>query len=113
MNWWALHTFDHETEGWDMRYVTMKISRIRDPSQKIAMIDSAFPYGVPDSCWHPQWQGVSGGKARTLLSVHHQKNDEQYLNLRAGSDNVLFVDGHCDLFPRQLSTEWRYDDMQR
>jgi prepilin-type N-terminal cleavage/methylation domain-containing protein/prepilin-type processing-associated H-X9-DG protein len=90
----------------------LKLTTIRNPGQKVIMIDDAAAgRGGPHGEWEPTWPPF--GSPNTLLSVRHDKNDEQPENLRAGSGNVLFADFHADYVPRLMTTDPRHYDLFR
>ena len=103
----AIHSQYYDASG----NLAIKLHQIRNPSDKILMIDLAAPYGTPDGAWQPKWLGVVPWK--TLLSVRHQKDDEAFDDRNAGSGNVLFADWHCDFVPREMTIDRRFHEMER
>jgi prepilin-type N-terminal cleavage/methylation domain-containing protein/prepilin-type processing-associated H-X9-DG protein len=85
---------------------TLKISQIRNPSQKILLIDESVDT-VDDGCW--AWQETSGS-GRNVISNRHDKRVEAFTNPRFGRGNVTFADGHGDYIERKESFNKLYYD---
>jgi len=75
---------------------TMKITQIRNSSNKILLIDESSAT-IDDGCW--AWQQNDGGGAN-MLSNRHDREQENSTNLSAGRGNVNFCDGHAELIER-------------
>jgi prepilin-type N-terminal cleavage/methylation domain-containing protein/prepilin-type processing-associated H-X9-DG protein len=93
------------------RPLGMRWATIRSPADKVLVVDAATPFGGSDGLWEPRWPSIEPWK--TILSVRHDRPDEQPDNPRAGSGNVLFADGHGDYVPRLMTTDPRHHDLLR
>jgi len=102
-------------DGAPYGYGPLKLVQIRNPGQKVIMIDAAAPYGPAEGLWEPRHLGVLPWI--TALSVRHHRDRERltdnHADSKAGSGNVLFADGHCDFVPRSLTMEPRHYEMWR
>lgn len=107
--------------GWKSVYVTelgpgetnacMKITAIRNPANKILIIDESTET-VDDGCW--AWQRKLGER-RNVLSNRHDKSKENKLALakgdsKAGRGNAAYADGHAELTERSATFDPAYYD---
>jgi prepilin-type N-terminal cleavage/methylation domain-containing protein/prepilin-type processing-associated H-X9-DG protein len=75
---------------------TMKITQIRNASNKILLIDESSAT-IDDGCW--AWQ-QNNGEGANMLSNRHDRKQESPTNLSAGRGNVNFCDGHAEWIQR-------------
>ncbi len=88
---------------------TMKISQIRNSSNKILLIDESSAT-VDDGCW--AWQ-QNNGEGANMLSNRHDRKQEVKTNLSAGRGNVNFCDGHAEFIQRiETFNPYYYNPLQ-
>jgi|DewCreStandDraft_4_1066084.scaffolds.fasta_scaffold03742_10 prepilin-type N-terminal cleavage/methylation domain-containing protein/prepilin-type processing-associated H-X9-DG protein len=83
-----------------------KITQIRNPAQKILMIDETHET-VDDGAWAPQH---FASDQKNVLANRHDRRQEQSTNPNAGRGNVIFADGHYEFIERKLSFDPMYYD---
>ena len=85
---------------------TLRISQVRNPSEKILLIDESAAT-IDDGCW--AWQPNQGG-GKNVLSNRHDRKAEDPKHADAGRGNVAFADGHAEFLSRDDSYERRHYD---
>jgi prepilin-type processing-associated H-X9-DG protein/prepilin-type N-terminal cleavage/methylation domain-containing protein len=85
---------------------TLRIGQVRNPSQKILLIDESAAT-LDDGCW--AWQPSQGG-GKNVLSNRHDRKAEEPQRADAGRGNVAFADGHVEFLARADSYERRHYD---
>src|SRR5207244_927417 len=93
-------------EGTMWRARTMSLSQVKQPENKIIIIDESSE-GSDDGCWAWMWQPQFG---RNVLSNRHDRQKEASTDVNAGYGNVAFVDGHAERIPRIKSYDPKYYD---
>lgn len=98
----------------EWRGPTLRINQIRNPSEKILIIDEAATT-IDDGCW--AWQSQLGGNGnadpRNVLSNRHDRRTERAAQSKFGRGNAAFVDGHVEFIGRGESFHARYFDPAR
>jgi prepilin-type processing-associated H-X9-DG protein len=98
----------------EWRGPTLRVNQIRNPSEKILLIDEAATT-IDDGCW--AWQAHQGGNGasdpRNVLSNRHDRKAEKAAHARFGRGNAAFVDGHVEFIGRNESFDARYFDPTR
>jgi len=88
---------------------TLNITRVRNSSNKILLIDESTDT-IDDGCW--AWQ-AEWGLGNNVLSNRHERKQEQSADFHAGRGNVAYVDGHAAFVPRYETFDPRaYDPLQ-
>jgi prepilin-type processing-associated H-X9-DG protein len=85
---------------------TLRIGQVRNPSEKILLVDESAAT-IDDGCW--AWQ-PNQGAGRNVLSNRHDRKAENPRSADAGRGNVAFADGHAEFMPRADSYERRHFD---
>ena len=85
---------------------TLRINQVRNPSEKILLIDESATT-IADGCW--AWQ-PSQGAGKNVLSNRHDRRSENPKRADAGRGNVAFADGHAQFLSRQDSYQRRHYD---
>jgi len=85
---------------------TLKITQIRNPSEKILLIDESAQT-VDDGCW--AWQQGLGNGFNTM-STRHDARARNATDQMVGRGNAAFVDGHVAFIPRADSFNARFYD---
>ena len=75
---------------------TLKLSQIRNPTDKILLVEETFTT-LDDGCW--AWQ-ASGGLGKNVLSARHDRKNEDATDLTRGRGNAAFADGHAVMIER-------------
>jgi prepilin-type N-terminal cleavage/methylation domain-containing protein/prepilin-type processing-associated H-X9-DG protein len=83
---------------------TMKLTQIRNPSNKILLVEETFAT-LDDGCW--AW-AESGGLGKNVLSARHDRQNENATDLTLGRGNVAFCDGHAAYIERADSFKPEY-----
>jgi prepilin-type N-terminal cleavage/methylation domain-containing protein/prepilin-type processing-associated H-X9-DG protein len=98
----------------EWRGPTLRVNQIRNPSEKILIIDEAATT-IDDGCW--AWQSQLGGNGnadpRNVLSNRHDRQTERAPQHKFGRGNAAFVDGHVAFIGRGESFDARYFDPAR
>ncbi|MDB5290466.1 MAG: N-terminal cleavage protein [Phycisphaerales bacterium] len=90
----------------DTTVQTLNASMIRDPAEKILIIDESVDT-VDDGCW--AWQATYGLGAN-MISNRHDKSKEAITTIDGGRGNAAFVDCHAAYVQRIDSFNPRYYD---
>jgi prepilin-type processing-associated H-X9-DG protein/prepilin-type N-terminal cleavage/methylation domain-containing protein len=85
---------------------TLRINQVRNPSEKILLIDESAST-IDDGCW--AWQ-PSQGAGKNVLSNRHDRKAEDPKRANAGRGNVAFADGHAAFLARADSYQRRHYD---
>jgi prepilin-type processing-associated H-X9-DG protein len=85
---------------------TMRVGQVRNASEKILLVEESADT-IDDGCW--AWQG-SGGAGLNVMSVRHDRRDENVERKDYGRGNAAFVDGHAEYIGREDSFDARYFD---
>jgi prepilin-type processing-associated H-X9-DG protein len=98
----------------EWRGATLRVNQVRNPSEKILLIDEAATT-IDDGCW--AWQATMGGSGpsdpRNVLSNRHDRRTENAAKARFGRGNAAFVDGHVEFIGRSESFDARFFDPAR
>ena len=86
---------------------TLKSVQIVRAAEKILLIDESSTT-IDDGCWAPQ--NYSLASQFNILSIRHDKGNENKANINAGRGNALFADMHADFVPRKFAEDPRYWD---
>jgi prepilin-type processing-associated H-X9-DG protein len=85
---------------------TLRINQVRNPSEKILIVDESAGT-IDDGCW--AWQ-PDQGQDRNVLSNRHDRKAEEPKVHDSGRGNVAFADGHAEYIAREQSFERRHYD---
>jgi prepilin-type N-terminal cleavage/methylation domain-containing protein/prepilin-type processing-associated H-X9-DG protein len=88
---------------------TLRISQIRNPSEKILIVDESATT-IDDGCW--AWQHAMGG-GMNVMSNRHDHKTEKSADPKFGRGNVAFVDGHVSYIQRNDTFDARFWDPRR
>ncbi|HEY4328232.1 MAG TPA: prepilin-type N-terminal cleavage/methylation domain-containing protein [Phycisphaerae bacterium] len=84
----------------------IRYNKIQFPSNKVMLVDEASST-IDDSAWAPNNFPIDG---KNVVSIRHDKADEDPTNLNAGKGTMNFIDGHAEMTARKDAMSPRYYD---
>ena len=104
-------TLPPEYGGGTIQTRACKVGSIKQPAQKILMIDESAET-IDDGAWAPQHYIIEATKTngRNLLANRHDKHKEQLTDPNFGKGNALFSDFHYEFIERRLTLDRQHFD---